>query len=153
MPSMTISGNFRTFPRRLETARKGFRQCIDQAMVKAIETGVEFGKNAIETRGTGKTWQRPWHGRVGSYPGRVDTGEMLREFRGEVEVGRTETTGKLGWTKEQLTYFVAQELGYSHNITGDEIEGMFALRDAADQAWEVLQSEASTCSSRFIRSI
>lgn len=153
MPSMTISGNFRTFPRRLESARKQFRECLDQAMVKAIETGVEFGKNAIETRGTGKTWQRPWHGRAGSFPGRVDTGEMLREFRGNVDIGRTETVGTLGWTKEQLYRFLYQELGFTHNITGEEIEGMYALRDAAEEAWEVLQAECSTCSSRFVRSI
>jgi hypothetical protein len=153
MPSMTISGNFRTFPRRLEAARKQFRECLDQAMAKAIETGVEFGKNAIETRGTGKTWQRPWGGRVGSFPGRVDTGEMLREFRGEVDIGRTETVGKVGWTKEQLDRFLYQELGFTHNLTNEEVEGMYALRDAAAEAWEVLQAECSSCSSRFIRSI
>lgn len=152
MPSVTISGNFRTFPRRLEAARKGLRDCLDRAMIDAIEVGVAFGKNAIETRGTGKTWQRPWHGRAGSYPGRVDTGEMLREFRGEVDIARTETTGKIGWTKEQLDYFIYQELGFQH-LSGEEIEGMFALRDAANEAWEFLVAECSTCSSRFVRSI
>lgn len=150
---MTISGNFRTFPRRLERARNTFRACLDNAMILAMQEGVKFGKNAIETRGTGRTWERQWGGRVGSFPGRVDTGEMRDEFRGEVDIKRVETIGKLGWTREQLDYFLYQELGFTHNLTNEEVEGMYALRDAADRAWEVLVDECSTCSSRFVRSI
>lgn len=153
MPEMKISGNFRTFGPRLLRAKLDFRRCVDSAMVKAIGEGVDYGKNVIETRGTGKTWQKPWGGRVGSYPGRVDTGEMLEEFRGEVDINRAETVGKLGWTREQLGYFLAQELGFTHNITNEEVEGMYALRDAADETWDILRAECRSCLEKFVKGI
>lgn len=108
---------------------------IEAAVDDAAETGKQVMREAIETRGTGKTWKSPWFGRTGSYPGRVDQGDMLKDVIGRV-TARTSTyvRGLVGWTKGSPLYYRLQNEGFRHVLTGESVEGMMALRDAGDAA-------------------
>ncbi|AXC36271.1 hypothetical protein SEA_MUSETTA_49 [Microbacterium phage Musetta] len=107
----------------------------EEALEESLEIGKEAMREAIETRGTGRTWERPRGGRAGSYPGRVDRGDMLDDVDGKL-LSRTTTTvsGQLGWDDGSPFYYSLQEGGFTHSITGEEIEGMMALHDAAEVA-------------------
>lgn len=107
----------------------------EDAVEEALEVGKDAMREAIETRGTGRTWQKPRGGRTGSYPGRVDTGDMLDDVDGKM-LPRTANTvsGQLGWDDGSPFYYQLQEAGFTHSTTGNEIEGMMALHDAADVA-------------------
>lgn len=107
----------------------------EDAIEEALEVGQTAMREAISTRGTGRTWQAPRGGRAGSYPGRVDTGDMLDDVDGKMlpRTGNT-VSGQLGWDDASPFYYQLQEAGFTHSITGDDIEGMMALHDAADVA-------------------
>lgn len=108
---------------------------VEAAVAEAAEKGKEVMREAIETRGTGKTWKSSWFGRTGSFPGRVDSGDMLRDVEGEV-LTRTATTvtGVVGWADNDPMYYALQEGGFRHVLTGEMVEGMMALRDGAEVA-------------------
>lgn len=150
---MRISGNFRTFPLRVAAARRQFRDCLDKAMIDAMSLGVETGKDVIESTGTDREWTRPWGGRSGTGRGRIDTGEMLDEFRADVDIDRNETRGELGWIRKQEDYYLFQDLGFWHVLSQREIEGMFALREASEEAWNLLRDKCQDCAERFLRTI
>lgn len=117
---------------------------FEGAMERSLEKGEEAMKEAIATRGTGKTWSHPWgrNGRTGSYPGRVDTGAMQGDVRGVVtEVSEKRVEGNLGWDDNSPMYYALQDQGFTHVITGEDIEGMRALRDAADITERALLDE------------
>lgn len=107
----------------------------EKALEEALEKGEDAMREAISTRGTGKTWQKPWGGRSGSIPGRVDSGDMLDDVDSKI-LERTNDTvsGQLGWDDNSPLYYQLQEGGFNHWITGEQVEGMMALRDAADIA-------------------
>lgn len=110
---------------------------VEQAMEEATEKGERALKEFVATRGTGKTWKFPSFdtGRAGSTPGRIDSGDLQGDARGRVtEVTQSRVTGELGWDENSPFYYRLQELGFQHWITGEDIEGMMALRDAADIA-------------------
>lgn len=107
----------------------------EDALEEALEEGERAMKEAIATRGTGRTWEKPWGGRAGSFPGRIDTGDMQDDVNGEMLPRTTNTvSGRLGWDDNSPFYYRLQEAGFTHSITGEEIEGMMALHDAADVA-------------------
>lgn len=143
MPEIRVSGNFKNFEGRLKAARQEFRDCLDAAMVEAIQLGVETGKDKIETSGTVKSGKR----------GRIKTGTMLNEFKGNVDIGRAETVGRVGWAQRREDYFLYQELGFAHYLSGEEIDGMLALKDATEETWELLRDRFSMCTSQFVRGI
>ena len=71
---------------------------VEDVMETALEKGETAMKEAVATRGTGRTWSRPWGDRTGSFPGRIDTGHMQKEIRGEItEKTRNKVEGNLGW--------------------------------------------------------
>lgn len=123
-------------------AGKSILDRAEDALESALEKGEQAMKEAISTRGTGNTWEKPWGGRTGSSPGRVDTGDMLDDVDGKL-TGRTNdtVTGVLGWDDNSPFYYRLQEGGFTHWITGREIEGMMALKDAADVARRSLLSD------------
>jgi hypothetical protein len=114
---------------------------VDDAMDDAGQKGEDMMKFYIMTRGTQKMWTHPWgpNNREGSIPGRVDTGKMLDA------VGHRKTTQgnsrqlRVGWvsgTRED--YFWMQDQGFKHPFAGS-VEGMYALQDATDYAFEELK--------------
>lgn len=107
---------------------------LDDVMFEASEKM----RNLIETRGTGKTWTKPWGGRSGSIPGRVDSGYMRDQARYELRRNGSVMTGVLGWTDNQEMYFIFQDEGFTHWLTGDDIKGMNALVDSGIWAREEL---------------
>lgn len=116
---------------RLDSKR--FMQRVAVVMDDVLEDGAHEMQQNIETRGTGREWSRPWgpNGRTGSYPGRVDTGQMVREVQGEVvSTSANRVTGVLGWPEDSPDYYRLQEHGFYHTLTQEDVDGMRALADA-----------------------
>lgn len=125
---------------------------FEDAMKKAMDAGQDALKGAINTRGTGEKWSRPWgrSGREGSFPGRVDSGEMLSLAKGEVTgKGAHSVDGELGWPEDSPEYIAYQDQGFYHVIANKDIEGMMALRDSADLAERVLVDEIENIARKF----
>lgn len=119
---------------RLDPGR--FMKRVEVVMNDVLEDGANQMQSNIETRGTGREWTRPWgpNGRTGSYPGRVDTGQMVREVQGEVIASDSNgVTGVLGWPENSPDYYRLQEHGFYHVLTQEDVEGMRALADAVDE--------------------
>lgn len=126
---------------------------IDDAVEGAVQDTVEFGedamKNLIEHSGTGGTWDESWDtlkhatpGRYQSYPGRVASGDMLNAVRSEHgSTGPSSYEGAFGWLGAAEPYWLAQEHGFQHNISREQIEGMNAIAQAADLAGDFLDTE------------
>lgn len=101
---------------------------------QAVEDGEATMKHHIETRGTGKTWEKPWDGRDGSSPGRVASGKMVdavgSSFNYDYSSGKV--SARFGWIKPSQIedYFGYQEGGFDHAQAGVTVEGMYALVDA-----------------------
>ena len=133
---VTLSGGF-TNPDGAARA-KGilFQACIAEAMDKAMKFGVHVGQDTIETSGTGYQGRR----------GRVVTGDMRDHFDGKVaEQNQTRVVGDLGWLESSPFYALFQEYGFRHWISGNMVEGMHALREAGDQAWDEFKKNAAIC--------
>ena len=131
-------------------ARLNLMDEVEGAVETALEAGEAAMKEAIATRGTGNTWSHPWHGRTGSKPGRVDTGDMQNDVRGIItDRTRTEVTGNLGWDEDSPDYYRYQEQGFMHVLTGKDVEGMMALRDAAELTRNVLVDEIDNITRRI----
>lgn len=125
---------------------------FEGAMTKAMEAGQDALKEAINTRGTGNTWTRPWgrNDRTGSIPGRVDSGEMLAKAKGEVTKKDAHSVdGVLGWPEDSPEYIAYQDQGFHHVIADRDIEGMMALRDSAELAERVLIEEVENVARMF----
>lgn len=116
---------------------------LKSALQESLEEGRDEMRRLIETRGTGKTWVANWDswanatpGRRASAPGRVGSGRMRDEATFAMSpdtknriVGRVGWVGRIGADRK---YFMAQEQGFRHNITGQQIAGMMILRQVAD---------------------
>lgn len=125
---------------------------FEGAMTKAMEAGQGALKEAVNTRGTGETWSRPWgrSDREGSFPGRVDSGEMLAQAKGEVTGKDAHSVdGELGWPEDSPEYIAYQDQGFYHVIAHKDIEGMMALRDATELAEQVLVEEIENVARKF----
>lgn len=125
---------------------------FERAMEVSLEKGEAAMKEAVNTRGTGKTWSHPWgrNGRTGSYPGRVDSGDMLDGVRYEITESTAERVeGNLGWDSDSPAYIAYQDQGFTHVLNNEDIEGMMALRDGAEIAKNALLSEVEQISRRF----
>lgn len=124
---VTFSANFRTFPSDSRSRVKGFVSDLGRAMEQAMKFGEQVGQDRIETSGTGFEGRR----------GRVVSGEMRDRFVGKVtKQSLTKIVGELGWTENSPYYALFQEYGFRHAISGKMVDGMFALRDSGDDAWE-----------------
>lgn len=127
-------------------------QAGEDVLEAASERGAEYVRYYISTRGTGKTWTGDWSrrdngtaGRTGSYPGRDASGEMLDAVDSWVSRGGGSADGRtrmaFGFTRARKDYFLAQEGGFRHNVTGETIEGMHAISDAAETIRQELETE------------
>lgn len=106
---------------------------IDQAIITATKTGGDEMRRIIETSGTG--WVGRWFSATAA--GRVDTGRML----GDVSEKRTKRSGSWGWGlnggKPDM-YYIYQEKGFRHYITGKNVKPMHALLGSFIKAREQL---------------
>lgn len=135
-------------------AEKNLIAGMTSAMHAAMEMAEREGVRRINTSGTGRTWAYPSpNGRAGSYGGRVDTGEMRDQFGSNVEEGAGSVEGKFGWLEGTPFYFLFQEYGFRHWITGELIEGMQALREADEEAWPFFVQEADKHIQEFVNAV
>lgn len=129
---------------------------VDQAgedvLAQASKRGAEYVRYLITTRGTGRQWVGDWSGwpngiagRTSSSPGRVADGDMLDAVDSWVSSGGASADAKtrmaFGFTRARQDYFLAQEGGFRHNITGETIEGMHAISDTAEQIKQEIEAE------------
>lgn len=139
--SMSASG-FESVESLLDPGK--FMREVAEVTESALQEGQKEMREMIGSRGTGKTWVKPWgkSERTASIPGRVDTGQMQRDAKGEIESKTADTVvGSLGWKNGSPVYMRAQEGGFRHNITGEDVSGMFALRDSGEAMRKKLVSE------------
>lgn len=103
------------------------KNIIEAELDEAGKVGAEEGQRFIrEDAGTGKTWVRPWSdGRTGSYPGRVDTGNMASAMDHQTTQGK-DVDLDIGWVRIWEEYFGAQEEGFTNggSRTGSVVAGM-----------------------------
>ena len=106
----------------------------------AMQNGAEYMRYFIATRGTNRPWA--WGG--GNKSGRIESGHMIGEVDHRVDNtvrGKRGFFGWLGaWANPDNDYFRFQEGGFTHNRTGEFIEGMYAMADAAEAAFEELRT-------------
>lgn len=103
---------------------------VTEAMQDWADGGMSLMKIHIATRGTG------WVGRgARAYPGgRVDTGQMIDDVNATmVKDDGTTKSVSFGWTDNSDGYYLAQEYGFTHYLSGKRIEGMNAMADAKDE--------------------
>lgn len=94
-----------------------------EAIREGAKEGEDLTKLHIENRGTAKSGKQ----------GRIETGRMRDAVSSRVDKDTdTEIEASFGWLDDRATYFGLQERGFTH-VSGVNVEGMFALSDAADQ--------------------
>ena len=103
------------------------RNMIEKELDDAGEVGAQEGQRFIrEDAGTGNTWLFPWSdGRTGSYPGRVNTGNMASAMDYKITQS-PEVDLDIGWVRIWEEYFSAQESGFTNggSRAGKVVEGM-----------------------------
>lgn len=109
------------------------------ALQESLEEGRDEMQRRISNSGTGKTWVANWDswahahaGRRGSYPGRVASGRMRDQVTFEMSSDtKYRIRGRVGWVGRlgEDRYFIAQDQGFRHHITGEMVKGMMILRD------------------------
>lgn len=111
---------------------------IFQQVTDRVETGVQTGeklvKEYISTRGTAKSGKA----------GRIETGTMLRSVRSRmIAKGSLMAHGRFGMGGGPK-YSIYQELGFKHNRSGAQVEGMFAVVDAREAVYQYLIASIRT---------
>jgi hypothetical protein len=111
---------------------------LETIVEDTIDEAAVVMRDAIMTKGTNREWKSPWKGRnsgmvrYGSDESRYDAGWMKKAVKARMkERTQTRALGEFGWLDQQEDYYVYQEQGFTHWITGDKIPAMNALRDAA----------------------
>lgn len=104
----------------------------EQVLQQAMDDGAEMMRENIATRGTVKSGKR----------GRIESHKMIDEVKSPPvsSFGEGKARGKFGWVDEKETYFGAQEGGFEHS-PGVDVEGMYALADAAEWAMKQFQAD------------
>lgn len=103
---------------------------IEEELDVVGKRGEEKGQEWIDSRGTGNTWSRPWGGRTGSTPGRVDSETMKKAI--DYRIIRGKGVGlDVGWVHIYHEYFGLQDKGFTgagqnHNIA---VAGMGVIAD------------------------
>lgn len=108
-------------------------------MEALVEDAAALMKDLIASRGTNRAWSDSWPSRAGgrrwgSGPGRIDSGDMFDNVKSKVTYSSNTITGEFGWLDTQEMYYLFQEDGFTHFISGEHIPGMLALQDAGIQA-------------------
>lgn len=117
---------------------RGIVESVERAtkdeLERTMREGAELTIGYIATRGTAKSKRA----------GRIDSGDMIRDVSHRVDQmqdGRSR--GFFGWLNApndpDKKYYVYQEGGFTHWRSGELIEGMYAVADAATQVFGDLQ--------------
>lgn len=125
---------------------------IASAVDEAITDGAVVMRETIMSTGTKRypgtqdAWKSAWRGknsgelRYGTGDARFETGKMVNAVKSAMlESSNTKASGVFGWLNTQEEYFVYQDKGFRHWITGENIPAMNALRDGYTQAIIVVQ--------------
>ena len=130
---------FDSISRRIGQVGPALHSELKSALQESLEEGRDEFRQRIANSGTGKTWAGNWGrwshghpGRTGSSPGRVASGRMLDRVTFEMSSDtKYRIRGRIGWLGRlgDDRYFVAQDQGFVHNITGQKVAGMMILRD------------------------
>jgi hypothetical protein len=103
------------------------KNMIEKELDEAGKIGADEGQRFIrEDAGTGNTWLYPWSdGRTGSYPGRVDSGDMASAMDHKIIQGENVDLD-IGWVRIWEEYFGAQEEGFTNggSRTSKVVAGM-----------------------------
>lgn len=103
---------------------------VREAVVDTIQEGAEEAKQNVATRGTAKSGKA----------GRIETGRMINSINYEITgASQNMVEGRFGFQGEP-GYTQFQEGGFTHNFSGEYIEGMYATTDAAMNAIENFKS-------------
>lgn len=147
--SNTNATEFRTW---FSNAVEDVQMAADVAVEAAVDAGQQSMIELIMSRGTNKTWLRPWPSangtyRSGSTDARYDTGQMVQSVDARFDgadmsaAGDDTVYGEYGWLNNQQEYFQYQELGFTHYKSGEAIPAMNALRDSFVEAQNALKAE------------
>ena len=120
-----VSHWFRAKVGRIEHGAEGvLREVTDE--------GAALMRENIATRGTAKSGRE----------GRIDTGLMYDSVNTSVTTSeRGNVTGRFGWIGRKEKYFPMQELGFTHYLSGEAVEPMYALADASEYVFEKYRDE------------
>ena len=122
--------------KQLEGVAKAVDLAGQDLQIELARAGRDEMVRLIETRGTGRQWNKPWRGRKSgrykqtSSPGRVDSGDMRDAVGVRFERGAQQTNAAFGWIRNFENYFGYQDQGFYHVKANRMVDGMFALRDA-----------------------
>ena len=126
-------------------------EMVEQVFREGAALGEQIIKDRIETAGTGREWEGNWetapHGTAGRHssdPGRDASGEMKSAVHSWYSTGKDgKSRMAFGWTNpsQRKEYFLFQEGGFDHAITGEHIEGMYAVSDAAQFVFDYVHEE------------
>jgi hypothetical protein len=125
---------------------------INLAVNEAVTDGAVVMRETIMSTGTKRypgtrdAWKSAWRGknsgelRYGTGDARFETGKMVNAVKSAMlESSNTKASGVFGWLNTQEEYFIYQDKGFRHWITGDKIPAMNALRDGYTQAITVVE--------------
>lgn len=102
-----------------------------EVMQDVMDDAAYLMADYISTRGTAKSGK----------PGRIETKQMHNDVDSRVtSFGEGRVRGTFGWINRKEDYYGLQEGGFDH-IGGTSVEGMYALRDAADWAFKQYQED------------
>lgn len=119
---------------------KRFRTAVDRIengsykiIAQAMQDGANIMRQMISTRPSAKSGK----------PGRIDTGHMLSSVSHFTNPGTKagNVSGRFGWIDGGEDYFLYQEAGFTHNRSGEWIEGMYAMQDSGDYVANKLREE------------
>ena len=144
--------NFERISKRIDGLEGAARTKMRVAMQDSLEDGRDRLRELISERGTGRSWYGDWGsmphgtpGRTGSSPGRSATGRMIDAATYEISSDtKHRVRGRFGWLGRlgDAKYMPMQDQGFKHWITGEQIAGMMAMRDAARYADEKFEGRA-----------
>ena len=109
---------------------------VEDAAQYVADEGATVMKQKIQGGGTGNTWDPSWDsmpnakaGRHASSPGRVASGDMLSDVKGDVTRSGSSIVSRFGWIDNYEDYYGAQENGFDNMQANKKVKGMYALSD------------------------
>lgn len=154
-----VKRGFERISKKVGDAGPALRRELGGALQESLEEGRDEMQRRIENAGTGKTWVANWDkwrnaqpGRRGSSPGRVASGNMRDSATYEMTSdSKYRVRGRVGWLGRlgKNVYFIAQDEGFKHHITGEQIKGMMILRDIGGFVDDEFERRAETIARRI----
>lgn len=125
---------------------------VNEAVDEAITDGALVMRETIMSTGTKRypgsdnAWKSGWRGRnsgemrYGTGDSRWEIGKMFGAVKSAMlESSNRHAKGEFGWLDIQEDYFIYQDKGFRHWITGETIPAMNALRDGYTHAVTIIE--------------